>query len=107
MDGFSFELDSKCSYCPNFEPKLVQYDCRKVADIFPKIINIISCKFKDRCPNGDVHGINIVTLPDNSCWYVCPWCGKKAVKILPETHISKLPYKCRNSKCGKGFIINV
>lgn len=105
MDGFSLELETKCSYCPNFEPKLVQYDCRRMVDFFPKIENIISCKFKDMC--SDRNGASIVTLPDNSSWYICPWCGKKAVKILPETHISKLPYKCRNSKCGKEFIINV
>ena len=103
MDDFSLELETKCSYCPNFEPKLVQYDCRRMVDFFPKIENIISCKFKDMC--SDRNGASIVTLPDNSSWYI--WCGKKAVKILPETHISKLPYKCRNSKCGKEFIINV
>jgi len=40
-------------------------------------------------------------------WAVCPHCGKKAIKLLPETRVSMLPYICRNNKCPvKKFIIN-
>ena len=44
---------------------------------------------------------------DGTEWMCCPFCYKKAVKILPETRISKLPYKCSGSKCKKEFEINV
>lgn len=50
---------------------------------------------------------DIRVLPDGSRWAVCPYCGKKAVKILPETRIHMMPYKCKNSKCQRDFIVNV
>lgn len=50
---------------------------------------------------------DIKTFPDLSCWITCPWCSKKAVKILPQTKIHMMPWKCKNNKCGKEFIINV
>ena len=50
---------------------------------------------------------DIRVLPDGSRWAVCPWCDKKAIKILPETKIHMLPHKCKNSKCQRDFIINV
>ena len=40
-------------------------------------------------------------------WAHCPYCGKKAIKILPETKIHNMPYKCRGSNCRKEFIVNV
>lgn len=46
-------------------------------------------------------------FPDGSEWIVCPFCHKKAVKVLPDTKIHKMPWKCRNSKCGEHFLINV
>lgn len=49
----------------------------------------------------------IKTFPDGSRWIVCPGCGKKAVKILLETRIHMMPYKCRNSKCNKEFVVNM
>lgn len=57
--------------------------------------------------NGFDGRVDIKFFPDGSRWAVCPWCNKKAVKILPETKIHKMPHKCRNSKCGKEFIVNV
>lgn len=59
-------------------------------------------------PEDEFDGIAAVKIfPDSSRWAVCPWCGKKAVKILPETRILKMPYKCKNSKCRKEFIVHV
>lgn len=46
-------------------------------------------------------------FPDGTLWMVCPFCYKKAVKILPETRISKMPYKCGGSNCKKKFEINI
>lgn len=40
-------------------------------------------------------------------WIVCPFCGKKQIKILPNTKIHKMPYICKASKCKKNFIVNV
>lgn len=44
---------------------------------------------------------------DLSQWVVCPFCGKKAIKVLPDTKIHKMPYKCKGSKCQKEFLVNV
>lgn len=49
---------------------------------------------------------DIKTFPDGNRWAVCPHCGKKAVKILPETRIHNMPWKCKGSNCGKEFLIN-
>lgn len=59
-------------------------------------------------PEDGFDGIaDIKTFPDGSRWAVCPWCGKKVVKILPETQIFKMPYKCKNSKCRRDFTVHV
>ena len=50
---------------------------------------------------------DIRVLPDGSRWAVCPWCDKKALKILPETRIHNLPFKCKNNKCNKEFVVEV
>lgn len=50
---------------------------------------------------------NIKAYPDGSCWALCPYCQKKALKILPETKIYELLFKCRNNKCKKEFMINI
>lgn len=50
---------------------------------------------------------DIKIFPDLSQWVVCPFCGKKAIKILPDTKIHKMPYKCKGSKCQKEFLVNV
>ena len=50
---------------------------------------------------------DVKIFPDLSQWAVCPFCGKKAIKILPETKMKKVPWKCRNNKCKKSFFINV
>lgn len=74
------------------------------------MVNIAQDKFR-HCmnpPEDEFDGIAAVKIfPDSSRWAVCPWCGKKAVKILPETRILKMPYKCKNSKCRKEFIVHV
>lgn len=58
-------------------------------------------------PEGGFDGrADIKTFPDGGRWAVCPWCGKKALKILPETMIRKLEYQCRGSNCKKIFSIN-
>lgn len=74
------------------------------------MVNIAQDKFR-HCMNSPEDGFDgiasVKIFPDNSSWAVCPWCGKKAVKILPETRILKMPYKCKNSKCRKEFIVHV
>lgn len=50
---------------------------------------------------------DVKIFPDLSQWVVCPFCGKKAIKILPDTKIHKMPYKCKGSKCQKEFLVNV
>lgn len=40
-------------------------------------------------------------------WLICPFCGKKQIKILPDTKIHKMPYICKASRCKKTFIVNV
>lgn len=40
-------------------------------------------------------------------WVTCPFCGKKQIKILPDTKIHKMPYICKASKCRQSFIVNV
>lgn len=74
------------------------------------VINSIEHDAFRRCMNPPEEGFDgvadIKIFLDGSCWAVCPWCGKKAVKILSETKISKMPYKCKNSKCGRTFIVN-
>ncbi len=44
---------------------------------------------------------------EDSVWVTCPYCGKKAIKLLPDTKIYKMPYKCKGSKCKKEFLVNV
>ena len=44
---------------------------------------------------------------EDGLWVICPWCGKKNLKILPETKIHKMPYRCKGSKCKKRFLVNV
>lgn len=40
-------------------------------------------------------------------WVICPYCLKKQFKVNPDTKIEKMPYKCKNSKCRKEFIVNL
>lgn len=40
-------------------------------------------------------------------WVICPYCLKKQFKVNPDTKIAKMPYKCKNSKCRKEFVVNV
>lgn len=49
----------------------------------------------------------IKVFPDGSRWAICPYCQKKTIKILPETSVYMLPYKCRNNKCRSEFFINL
>lgn len=76
-----------------------------------KVIESIEHDTFSRVMNPPEEGFDgqadIRVLPDGSRWAVCPWCDKKAVKILPETKTHMLPYKCKNSKCQRDFIINV
>lgn len=80
-----------------------------------KIVSIQSVSEKPKSdfpfmnpPTDGWDGIaNIKAFPDLSRWVVCPYCGKKAIRVLPETKIHKMPYKCRGSKCKKEFLVNV
>lgn len=68
-------------------------------DAFSKCMNHLEDKW------GGVAELKI--FPDLSQWVVCPFCGKKAIKIFPDTKIHKMPYKCKGSKCQKEFLVNV
>lgn len=48
----------------------------------------------------------IKMLPDGSRWVVCPWCGKRQIKVLSDTKMYHVPWKCKRSYCRKEFIIN-
>lgn len=50
---------------------------------------------------------DIKMFPDGSRWALCPYCQKKALKIMPDTRIYKLLFRCRNNKCKKEFLINI
>lgn len=56
--------------------------------------------------NGWDGTADIKAFPDGNRWAVCPYCRKKAVKILPDTKIRNMPYRCRGSNCRKEFIVN-
>lgn len=34
-------------------------------------------------------------------WVSCPYCGKRALKILPTTKIHRMPYKCKEATVRK------
>jgi hypothetical protein len=76
-----------------------------------KVIEAIERDSFSRIMNSPEDGFggqaDIKMLPDESRWAVCPWCGKKAVKIMPKTKIFELLFKCRNNKCKKEFMINI
>ncbi len=38
---------------------------------------------------------------------ICPYCGKKNLKIRENTRISNLTLKCKGSSCKKLFEVNV
>lgn len=40
-------------------------------------------------------------------WIICPYCQKKQFKVNSDTKIERMPYKCKNSKCRKEFIVNL
>lgn len=75
------------------------------------VINRIEQDIMRQCMNQPEDGFDgiatVKTFTDSSRWVVCPWCGKKVVKILPETRIFKMPYKCKNSKCRREFTVHV
>lgn len=74
-------------------------------------INSVQPGAFEKCMNLPEDGwdgiADIKTFPDQSRWVVCPWCRKKAIKILSDTKIHKMPYKCKGSKCQKEFLVNV
>lgn len=74
-----------------------------------QVINSIEFDAFRRCMNQPEEGFDgiaaVKTFADGSRWAVCPWCGKKAVRVLPDTKIQHMPYKCKGSNCKKEFII--
>lgn len=75
------------------------------------VINTIEHDAFFRCMNLPQDGFDgqadIKTFPDGNRWAVCPYCGKKVLKILPETRIENLTMKCRGSNCKKDFYVTV
>ena len=71
-----------------------------------QVINSIEFDAFRRCMNQPEEGFDgiaaVKTFADGSRWAVCPWCGKKAVRVLPDTKIQHMPYKCKGSNCKKG-----
>ena len=52
-------------------------------------------------------GIAQIKTVNGEKWVICPYCFKKALKILPTTKIHRMPYKCKGSNCKKEFMVNV
>lgn len=48
-----------------------------------------------------------IKMENGTKWVICPFCGKKALKIFPTTKIYRMPYKCKGSNCKKEFMVNV
>jgi DNA-directed RNA polymerase subunit RPC12/RpoP len=48
-----------------------------------------------------------IKIVNGEKWVSCPYCGKRALKILPTTKIHRMPYKCKGSNCKKEFMVNV
>lgn len=40
-------------------------------------------------------------------WVTCPYCNKRSFLLRPDTKISNLPFKCKNSRCKTIFVVNV
>lgn len=40
-------------------------------------------------------------------WVTCPYCNKRLIKLDKDSHVKKLPYKCKDSHCKNLMIINV
>ncbi|WP_243109969.1 hypothetical protein [Clostridium sp. E02] len=78
-----------------------------MADNRRSVIELNFSKLMNLPEDGFDGQAEIRVLPDESRWAACPYCGKKAVKILLETRIHMMPYKCKNSKCQRDFIVNV
>lgn len=58
-------------------------------------------------PEDGWDGVADVKTFQNGKYVVCPYCGKKNLKVLPETKIHMLPMKCKGSSCRKEFLVNV
>lgn len=58
-------------------------------------------------PDDGCDGVADVKTFQNGKYVVCPYCGKKNLKVLPETKIHMLPMKCKGSSCKKEFLVNV
>lgn len=58
-------------------------------------------------PEDGWGGVADVKVFEIGSWVVCPFCKKKAIKVLPDTQIYNMPWKCRGSNCGKEFVVNV
>lgn len=59
-------------------------------------------------PEGGWDGIaDIKIFEDGARWVVCPYCFKKNIKVLSDTKIKHMPWKCKGSNCRKDFIVNV
>lgn len=102
--GFNLSLQSFCACCPEFEPEVEQTDIMSLIEAFKQM----GAEFPMNPPEEGWDGTaDIKTFPDGSRWAICPHCGKKAVKILPETRIHNMPWKCKASDCKKEFVVNV
>lgn len=62
--------------------------------------------FPMNAPEDGWDGVADVKRFGDDLWVVCPYCLKKQIKVLPDTKIHKMPYKCRGSNCKKEFIVN-
>lgn len=48
---------------------------------------------------------NDLKNPDHR-WIVCPYCGKRVLRIMKTTKIGNMPVKCKGSNCKREFIVN-
>lgn len=58
-------------------------------------------------PESGWDGVADIRIFENGKWVTCPYCGKKLIKVLPDTKIHKMPYICKASRCRKEFLVEV
>lgn len=97
----TFEKSELCKQVDEFMEEMSMRDVIETIehDAFAKVMNVPEDGFDGQA--------EVRTFTDGSRWVICPWCGKKALKILPETRIENLTMKCSGSNCKKYFDVTV
>lgn len=57
-------------------------------------------------PPRESDGVGYVERHNGDLWLVCPYCGKRALKIRENTIIHKLTLRCKGSNCKMDFEVD-